>query len=60
MIGAPTVSADAFSAAFDRSAPKPTRRSATTLVARWFDLNQDAEALAVALDRAALAELRRS
>ena len=57
MIGAPTVNADAFFAALDRVRTKTDAPVGGRLLWRGsFDVNRDAEAVVVAVDRAALVE----
>ncbi|MBV9335720.1 MAG: nitronate monooxygenase [Solirubrobacterales bacterium] len=56
MIGAPTASAEALSAAFDQVRTRTNAPVGVNFVAPFFDLNRDAEALNVAIERAALVE----
>ncbi len=56
MIGAPTVTADALSAAFDQVRGKTDAPVGVNFVTPFFELNRDREALDVAIERAALVE----
>jgi nitronate monooxygenase len=56
MIGAPLVSADALSAAFDWIRAKTGAPVGVNFVAPFFDLNRDGAALEVAIERGALVE----
>ena len=56
MIGAPTASASALSAAFDQVLAKTAAPVGVNFVAPFFDLSRDADALDVAIERAALVE----
>ena len=56
MIGAPTVSADALSPAFDQIRANTDAPVGVNFVTPFFDLKRDAEALEVAIERAALVE----
>ncbi len=56
MIGAPLVSADALSAAFDRIRARTDAPVGVNFLAPFFDLDRDAAALEVAIERGALVE----